>query len=263
MLLENKIAVVTGAAQGLGLACATSFVGEGAKVILADVQDEVGEKAAAALCDEGFDARYRHCDVSKKSDIEALMQFAVDTHGRLDTVVANAGIVHVCDPLELAEEDFDRVIAINLKGVFLTGQVAARHMIAQTPDEQGAKGTIINMSSVNAVMAIPEIAAYAIAKGGVNQWTKVLGLRLAREGVRVNGIGPGSIATEMFNTVAVNPEKYRGIMSRTPMGRPGEPEEVGKIAVFLACSMSSYLTGQTIYPDGGRLGLNYTVPVKE
>jgi len=263
MLLENKIAVVTGAAQGLGLACATSFVAEGAKVILTDVQDDVGEKAAAALRDEGADARYLHCDVSKKPDIEAMIQFAVDTHGRVDTVVANAGIVHVSDPLELAEEDFDRVIAVNLKGVFLTGQCAARHMITQAPDKDGSKGTIINMSSVNAELVIPEITSYVIAKGGVNQWTKALGIRLASEGIRVNAIGPGSIATDMFNTIAANPEKYRAIMSRTPMGRPGEPDEVGKIAVFLASHMSSYITGQTIYPDGGRLGLNYTVAVKE
>jgi len=171
--------------------------------------------------------------------------------------------VHVSDPLELEEKDFDRVLAINLKGVFLTGQIAARQMITQTPDEHGARGTIINMSSANAVLAIPEIAPYVIAKGGVNQWTKVLGIRLATEGVRVNAIGPGSIATEMFKTVAANPEKYRAIMSRTPMGRPGEPDEIGKIAVFLASDMSSYITGQTIYPDGGRLGLNYTVPVKD
>ncbi|HHI82017.1 MAG TPA: SDR family oxidoreductase [Rhizobiales bacterium] len=263
MLLKDKIAVVTGAAQGLGLACAASFVREGAKVILADVQDDTGEKAAAGLREGGAEARYLHCDVSKKSDVEALMQYAIDTYGRLDTVVANAGIVHVSDPLELAEEDFDRVIAVNLKGVFLTGQCAARHMITQSPDKDGSKGTIINMSSANAVLVIPEIAPYVIAKGGVNQWTKVLGIRLAAEGIRVNAIGPGSIATELFKTVAANPEKYRAIMSRTPMGRPGEPDEVGKIAVFLASDMSSYITGQTIYPDGGRLGLNYTVPVKE
>lgn len=263
MLLEGKIAVVTGAAQGLGLACIQSFADEGAKVILADVQDEVGERAAEALRATGVDARYMHCDVAKKSDISALMKYAVDTHGRIDTVVANAGIVHVCDPLELTEEDFDRVIAINLKGVFLTGQIAAQQMITQTPDDKGSKGTIINMSSVNAALVIPEIAAYVIAKGGVNQWTKALGIRLASEGVRVNAIGPGSIATDMFDAVAASPEKYRAIMSRTPMGRPGQPEEIGKIAVFLASDMSSYITGQTIYPDGGRLGLNYTVPVKE
>jgi len=123
--------------------------------------------------------------------------------------------------------------------------------------------TNVILHAANAVLAIPEIAPYVIAKGGVNQWTKVLGIRLATEGVRVNAIGPGSIATEMFKTVAANPEKYRSIMSRTPMGRPGEPDEIGKIAVFLASDMSSYITGQTIYPDGGRMGLNYTVPVKE
>ena len=155
------------------------------------------------------------------------------------------------------------MIAVNLKGVFLTGQAAARQMITQTPDEDGSKGTIINMSSANAVVTIPEIAPYVMSKGGVNQWTKALAIRLAQEGVRVNAIGPGSIATEMFKGVASDPDKYRAIMSRTPMGRPGEPEEIGKIAVFLACDLSSYITGQTIYPDGGRLGLNYTVPVKD
>jgi NAD(P)-dependent dehydrogenase (short-subunit alcohol dehydrogenase family) len=195
--------------------------------------------------------------------VEALIDFAVKTHGRLDTAMANAGIVHVCDALELAEEDFDRVIAINLKGVFLTGQAAARQMVKQKPDANGSRGTIINMSSVNAVLAIPEIAPYAMSKGGINQWTKALAIRLAPQGIRVNAIGPGSIATEMFQAVANDPAKYRAVMSRTPMGRAGRPDEIGKIAVFLASDMSSYNTGQTIYPDGGRVGLNYTVPVKD
>jgi NAD(P)-dependent dehydrogenase (short-subunit alcohol dehydrogenase family) len=119
------------------------------------------------------------------------------------------------------------------------------------------------MSSCQAVIVIPEIAPYVMSKGGINQWTKALGIRLAPEGIRVNAIGPGSIATEMFKTVSSTPEKMRAIMSRTPMGRPGEPLEIGSIAVFLASPMSSYITGQTIYPDGGRLGLNYVVPVKE
>jgi len=263
MLMEGKIAVVTGAARGLGFACAKRFVGEGAKVVIADVQDELGEQSAAALRAEGADAVYRHCDVTSKSEIVNLLDFAVDRHGRIDTVVANAGIVHVSDPLELDEADFDRVLAVNLKGVFLTGQAAARIMVGQTADADGSKGTIINMSSCNAVLTIPEITPYVISKGGVNQWTKALGIRLAQEGIRVNAIGPGSIATEMFQAVSNDPEKYRAIMSRTPMGRAGEPDEIGKIAVFLASDMSSYITGQTIYPDGGRLGLNYTVPVKE
>ncbi len=172
--------------------------------------------------------------------------------------MANAGIVHACEFLDLAEEDFDRVLRVNLKGVFLTGQAAARQMVAQ---ERG--GTIINMSSVNAVMAIPAITPYVAAKGGVNQLTKVMALSLADKGIRVNAIGPGSIATEMAQAVLSDPEKARGALIRTPLGRFGEPEEVASVAVFLASEDSSYITGQTFYPDGGRLALNYTVPVRE
>ncbi len=119
------------------------------------------------------------------------------------------------------------------------------------------------MSSVNAVMAIPAITPYVVAKGGVNQLTKVMALALADKEIRVNGIGPGSIATELAQAVLSDPEKRRGALCRTPMGRFGEPDEVAKVAVFLASDDSSYITGQTIYPDGGRLALNYTVPVKE
>ncbi len=263
MMLKDKIAIVTGAAGGLGLASATSFAEHGAKVVICDVTDDKGEAAAQALRDAGHDVQYRHCDVTKKADIQALVDDVVSAHGRLDIMMANAGIVHASDPLELAEEDYDRVMAVNLKGVFLCGQIAGRQMIKQEPDADGQRGVIINMSSCQAVIVIPEIAPYVMSKGGINQWTKALGIRLAPEGIRVNAIGPGSIATEMFKTVSSTPEKMRAIMSRTPMGRPGEPSEIGSIAVFLASPMSSYITGQTIYPDGGRLGLNYVVPVKE
>ncbi len=160
--------------------------------------------------------------------------------------------------MELAEEDFDRVIRVNLKGVFLTGQAAARQMVAQ-----GRGGTIINMSSVNAVMAIPAITPYVAAKGGVNQLTKVMALSLVDKGIRVNAIGPGSIMTEVFKTVVTDQAAMDKILSRTPMGRVGEPDEVASVAVFLASDASSYITGPTIYPDGGRLALNYTVPVAE
>ena len=263
MLLDGKITLVTGAAGGLGLACATSFAEQGASVILSDIQDERGAAAAENLRATGADACYQRCDVAQKSEVEALLKFAVARYGRLDTAVANAGIVHISDALQLEEADLDRVLSVNLKGVLFTGQLAARQMVTQKPDGNGSRGTIINMSSVNGVLAIPEIAPYVIAKGGVNQWTKVLALRLAQEAVRVNAIGPGSIATELFEAVASDPQKYRSIMSRTPMGRPGRPDEIGKIAVFLASDQSSYITGQTIYPDGGRLGLNYTVPVPD
>jgi NAD(P)-dependent dehydrogenase (short-subunit alcohol dehydrogenase family) len=258
MRLKDKVAVVTGAAAGIGLACARRFAAEGAKVVLADIDAEKGRAAAAAIADTGAEARFIACDVGDKAEVDALIAGVAAAYGGLDCAIANAGIVHACDFLELAEEDFDRVIRVNLKGVFLTGQAAARQMVAQ-----GRGGTIINMSSVNAVMAIPAITPYVAAKGGVNQLTKVMALSLVDKGIRVNAIGPGSIMTEVFKTVVTDQAAMNKILSRTPMGRVGEPDEVASVAVFLASDDSSYITGQTIYPDGGRLALNYTVPVAE
>ncbi len=258
MRLKDQVAIVTGAARGIGLACAKRFAAEGAKVVLSDVEVEAGERAAEEIQASGADALFVKCDVGDKAEVEALMESAVAAFGRMDILVANAGIVHASDFLELEEADFDRVIRVNLKGVFLTGQAAARQMV-----KQGGGGAIVNMSSVNAVMAIPAITPYVAAKGGVNQLTKVMSLALVDKGIRVNGIGPGSIATEMAEAVLSDPEKRRGALCRTPMGRFGEPDEVAKVAVFLASDDSSYITGQIIYPDGGRLALNYTVPVED
>ena len=258
MRLQDKVAVVTGAAGGIGLACAQCFAREGAKVVLGDVRETEGEAAAEALQAEGHDAVFVRCDVGDKASVEALIASAVAAFGRIDCVVANAGIVHACDFLDIEEDDFDRVIRVNLKGVFLTGQAAARQMVAQ-----GGGGTIINMSSVNAVMAIPAITPYVVAKGGVNQLTKVMALSLTGHGIRVNAIGPGSIGTDMVLKVNADEEARRRLMSRTPLGRIGDPMEVATVALFLASDDSSYITGQTIYPDGGRLALNYTVPVAD
>ncbi|MEM7170645.1 MAG: SDR family NAD(P)-dependent oxidoreductase [Pseudomonadota bacterium] len=263
MRLKGKVAVITGAASGIGWACAQRFAREGARVVLSDVDETKGETAVEALQADGGEAIFVPCDVGDKSQVDHLIATTVGAFDRVDTLIANAGIVHACDFLELAEEDFDRVIRVNLKGVFLTGQAAARQMVAQGPNDAGEMGTIINMSSVNAVMAIPSITPYVAAKGGVNQLTKVMAISLAEWGIRVNAIGPGSINTEMFKAVNANKEKRRAVLSRTPMGRPGEPDEVATIAMFLASTDSSYITGQTIYPDGGRLGLNYVVPVAE
>ena len=259
MQLKDKVTVITGGANGIGLACAQRFLTEGAKVVLADISPEQGQAALDKLQSEH--AAFRTCDVGDSTQVQSLMDFAKNTFGRLDSVIANAGIVHACDVLELTESNFDRVLRVNLKGVFLTGQIAAKIMVEQEADADGSRGSIINMSSVNGVMTIPDIASYCMAKGGVNQWTKCLGIGLAKKGVRVNGIGPGSINTEMFQAVANKPEKLNAVLSRTPMGRPGEPDEIAKVAVFLASPYSSYMTGQTIYPDGGRMGLNYTVAV--
>jgi glucose 1-dehydrogenase len=256
--LKDKVALVTGAAQGIGLACVEAFAREGAKVVLAD-RDEKGRAAAQRLSAGGAKVVFAACDVAKKDQVDAAVGTAVKEFGRLDIAVSNAGIVHAAEFLDLEEADFDRVLAVNLKGMFLVGQAAARQMV-----KQGGGGAIINMSSVNAVLAIPNQVPYVVSKGGINQLTKVMSVSLAAKGIRVNGIGPGTILTELAKTAVLgNKEAERKIMSRTPMGRMGEPVEIARVAVFLASDDASYLTGQTLYPDGGRLALNYTVPVSE
>lgn len=256
MRLENKVCIVTGAANGIGLACARRFAAEGARVMLADLDIATGEMQTTRLRETGADVAFTPCDVGEKSDVEALIGATIERWGRLDCAVPNAAVTHVCPFLELEETDFDRVLRVNLKGVFLTGQAAARQMV-----KQGHGGTIINMSSVNAVLAIPGIAPYVASKGGVTQVTKVMSLELVDHDIRVNAIGPGSIETRMVKSVLTDEAARQRIMSRTPMGRLGKAEEVASLALFLASDESSYITGQTVYIDGGRLGLNYTVPV--
>ncbi|GAB4392759.1 MAG: SDR family oxidoreductase [Kiloniellaceae bacterium] len=263
MRVKDQVVVITGAAAGIGYGCARRFAAEGAKVVLSDIDAEKGQAALESLKGEGAEAVFVACDVGDKGQVDALIAEAVKAFGRIDCMVANAGIVKAADFLDFTEEDFDAVLRVNLKGVFLCGQAAARQMVQQGPREDGSCGSIVNMSSINAVVAIPAITPYCVAKGGVNQLTKVMSLALADKGIRVNGVGPGSINTEMVRAVNNDPAAWTKLMSRTPLGRLGEPEEMGNVAVFLASSDASYITGQTIYADGGRLGLNYTVPVKE
>jgi len=251
--LTDRVAIVTGAARGIGLAIAKRFADEGAIVVMADLAEATLSASAAAVPG----ATTVVADVSRKADVARVVEAAAARTGRIDILVNNAGITHACDFLDLEEADFDRVLAVNLKSMFLCGQAVARHMVATR-----ARGAIVNMSSLNAVLAIPNQVPYTVSKGGVNQLTKVMALALAPHGIRVNGIGPGTIATEMARAAVLGTEEAkRRILSRTPLGRLGEPEEVAAIAAFLASDDASYLTGQTIYPDGGRLGLNYTVPV--
>jgi glucose 1-dehydrogenase len=257
--LADKVALVTGAAQGIGLACAQAFAREGAQVFITDVNDDAGRREVLRLRSEGLTTSFAACDVSRKDQVDAAIRAAVNEFGRIDVLVANAGIVHAAEFLDLAEADFDRVIAVNLKGMFLAGQAVARQMV-----KQGAGGAIVNMSSVNAVLAIPNQVPYVVSKGAINQLTKVMALSLASHGIRVNAIGPGTILTDLARTAVLgNREAERKILSRTPLGRMGDPEEVAQVAVFLASDDASYVTGQTIYPDGGRLALNYTVPVPD
>lgn len=254
MKLSQKVAIVTGATQGIGLACAQRLIREGASVMLVDIKPE----GAAAAAELGERARFCAADVSQKADVDAMVAATLAAFGRIDILINNAGVTHAANFLDVCEEDFDRVLRINLKSMFLCGQAVAREMVKQH------SGCIINMSSVNAELAIPNQVPYVVSKGAINQLTKVMSLNLVSHGIRVNGIGPGTILTELARqAVMASPEARHTILSRTPMGRCGEPEEVASIAAFLASDDASYMTGQTLYVDGGRLALNYTVPVQE
>jgi NAD(P)-dependent dehydrogenase (short-subunit alcohol dehydrogenase family) len=263
--LDGKVAIVTGGARGIGLAIARRYVAEGAKVVIGDI-DQAGEAEARAL---GASCRFVATDVGNAADADKLVAQATTAFGKLDVLVNNAGIIHAADFLDLKEQDFDRVLRVNLKGAFLVGQAAARQMVAQqkggTGDVRnaGRVGAIINMSSINATVAIPNQAPYCVSKGGLSQLTKVMALSLAPHGIRVNAIGPGSIMTPMMATIATDREAKRRVLSRTPLGRIGDADEVASVAVFLASDAASYVTGEIIYVDGGRLALNYTVAVPE
>jgi NAD(P)-dependent dehydrogenase (short-subunit alcohol dehydrogenase family) len=261
MKLEGRSAIVTGGAAGIGYAIAERFLQDGAKVIVADFDQQRGERSVSQLEQLG-DVRFVKTDVGKGPEIEGLVAATIAAFGGIDILVNNAGIVHGADFLEVSEQDFDRVLNVNLKGSFLAGQAVARHMVARVKNG-GKPGAIVNMSSVNAVFAIANQVPYSVSKGGINQLTKVMALSLAPYGIRVNAIGPGSIMTDMLASVNADPAAKNRVLSRTPMGRIGEPAEIAAIAAFLASDDASYITGQTIYADGGRLPLNYTVPVKE
>ncbi|VDC28663.1 SDR family NAD(P)-dependent oxidoreductase [Pseudogemmobacter humi] len=258
MRLKDKVYLITGAAAGIGEACAGEFAAEGAKVIVSDIDRAKGEAVAGGIRASGGQAVFLECDVAEPEAVRNLVAESVAVFGRLDGAIPNAGIVHVCDFLDLTLEDFDRVLNINLRGAFVTAQEVARHLV-----RQGEGGTIIHMSSVNAVLAIPATTSYAVSKGGIGQLTRGMALALASHGIRVNAIGPGSINTDVLKAVATDKAAMNRILSRTPMGRAGEVSEVARIAVFLASEDSSYITGQTIYADGGRMALNYTVPVRD
>jgi len=255
---QDKIAIVTGAAQGIGYACAERLFGEGATVVLADVNTEKASAAAVELDSSGERALPITCDVGDRLAVVDLIASTVQQFGRLDIMINNAAISCSTSALELSEEELDSVLNVNLKGTFWGTQEAAKVMVGQ---ENG--GAIVNMSSAQAELAIPDRVPYGISKAGINQLTRIFAIALATQGVRVNAVGPGTILTPLTAGLGNNEEAYRRILSRTPMGRLGQAKEVASVVSFLASDDASYVTGQTIYPDGGRAHLNYTVPVPE
>ena len=253
--LEGQVAIVTGASQGIGAACAERLAHDGAAVALWDVDDARGTALTASLNARGHRAVYQHCNVAKANEVEAALAATLQAFGHVDALISNAGIFKAANFLDITEADWDAVIDVNLKGAFLVGQAVARAMVAA-----GRPGAIVNMSSVNGIMAIPSIASYNASKGGVNQLTRVMALALADHGIRVNAVAPGTIATELAQKAVLGSDEAKAlIMSRTPMKRLGEPSEIADVCAYLLSSASSYMTGEIIYADGGRMTLNYTV----
>lgn len=252
MWLERKVAVVTGAASGIGRATAELFAAEGARVVLADVDEKGLEAATNSVRDAGGEASFRRCDVSREAEVAALMAFAAETYGGLDTVFNNAGIEQPVTPShEVTEKLFDRIIGVNLKGTFFGCKHAFPYLHAR------GGGTVVNNSSVSAFANVGGNVAYASSKGAVMSLTRVLALEYARENVRVNAVCPGVIDTGMNRRnleLADDPEAVTARWTAaTPLGRMGTPEEVAQTVLYLASSQSSFTTGVGLLIDGGRV----------
>jgi glucose 1-dehydrogenase len=248
MRLENKVALVTGAASGIGKAIAIRFAAEGARVVInyhkggshgsGGVEEEI-KKAGGKAISIG-------ANVDDRRDVASMIEETVRTFGKLDIVVSNAGMEINKPFLEIPDEEWNKVIAVNLTGAFIVSQEAARQMA-----KQGAGGKIIFVSSVHEDIPFPRYTAYCAAKGGLRMLMRNIAIELAEHKINVNNIAPGAIATPINQKVLDDPEQLKNALSEIPWGRFGKPEEVAAVASFLASSESDYVTGSTYYVDGG------------
>ena len=249
MKLNDKVAIIAGGTKGIGLGIAVEFAREGAKVVIGGRNEDTGREAVEAIREAGGEGLFVRCDVSSMADLDNIVEQAVQRFGGLDIYVANAGVndSNKTHFLDITPDQYDWIMDINLKGMFFGGQKAARQMV-----KQGGGGAIINMSSVNAHLALDAQVVYTTSKGGIQQLTKVQAVALAPHNIKVNAMAPGPIESELMRRVGSDKQLMDTILSRTPMGRIGTPKECGRLAVFLASEDSDFIFGQSIYIDGGR-----------
>ncbi|MEO1204923.1 MAG: glucose 1-dehydrogenase [Pseudomonadota bacterium] len=266
MLLSKRVALVTGGAAGIGRAIVERMALEGAQVVVVDLNDEAGRETVSAVEGLGREAVYRSANISERLDVHNLMAACADAFGRLDILVNNAGVVDTVDFLELDEAEFDRVMATNVKGAFLLSQAVARRLIKQaetSTDINAPAGAIVNVSSITAHFGAPDHVAYSASKGAMMQLTKSMALALAPHGIRVNAVAPGSIEGDVLDALLDSKAQRQAAQIRTPLGRFGSPEEIAAVVAWLASEQASYLTGTTIWADGGRMALNTVMPERK
>jgi glucose 1-dehydrogenase len=252
---NGKVAVVTGSSRGIGKAIANQFVKNGYSVVL-NARDEGDlKKAAEDIAKEAGNSQmvsYVPGDISEENICISLIQEAVKRFGRIDVLINNAGISGVSKKVnEIASDDWDYVIDVNLKGAFLCTREALKHMIQNRDSNNNNNYSIINISSVHESIPQPDAAPYAASKGGMEMLTKNTAMEVADKGIRVNGIAPGAIATDMNKDLLEDEQKKKEKEQSIPLKRIGQPEEIAKVALFLASEDASYITGTTIYADGG------------
>lgn len=247
MRLNEKVAIITGAKSGIGLATALRFAAEGAKVVMADVKDASQE--VREITKQGAEALFVQVDVSSEPQVNALIEKTVAAYGRLDVLVNNAGIELAKKVTDTTEVEWDRLMNVNLKGVFLCSKAAIPRM------QRNGGGVIVNVASELGLVGGSEIAAYCASKGGVVQLTKAMAIDHVDDGVRVNCVAPGPVATALLETIietSSNPEEERrSIVEKTLLKRLARPEEIANVILFLASDESSYMTGSVVVVDGG------------
>lgn len=250
MDLKDKVIAITGAGRGIGAATAELCTRYGAKVVVADIRDDWGEKVVATIKAAGGEASYFHVDVSKEAEVEALVKFAVDKYGKLTGIVNNAATIVVKKVADITAEEWDRVIRVNLTGVFY----GCKHAVRQF-QKQGGGGSIVNIGSISAVVGLAEQAVYCASKGGVVQLSRQIAIDYAKENIRCNIIGPGSVEGD-FVQIYLDGQSdpsiaKKNILAAHPIGRMASPFEVAETIVFMLSDASSFVTGANLQVDGG------------
>jgi len=245
MRLENKSALVTGAAQGIGKAIAVQMAKEGASVLIADIDAVLGEKTTQEINENGGKAVFLKTDVSVKEDVDSAVNTAIEAHGKLDIMVNNAGIIIRDSVLETQPDDWSRVFSVNVNGTYHGTMAAGKHMV-----ERGEGGHILNLASPNAVIGLYNRSCYAATKGAIISYTKCCATELGQYGIQVNAIAPGFTNTEI-NANFFTPQVLQSLEFRVPVNRVAEPEEIGRSAVAMVSGDFPYMTGQIIFVDGG------------